>query len=127
MNNMVCFNFMKNLNKTICFDIDNIICKTIKSNYKKSKPIKKNIKFINQLYDQGHTIKFFTARYMGRNKENQKKTYQAGFKKTYNQLMKWNIKFHILIMGKPSFDICVDDRAVGFKKNWHKNFHKFIK
>ena len=35
MNNMVCFNFMKNLNKTICFDIDNIICKTIKSNYKK--------------------------------------------------------------------------------------------
>ena len=55
---MVYFNYMKNLNKSICLDIDNVICKTIKSNYKKSKPIKKNIKFINHLYDQGHTTKF---------------------------------------------------------------------
>ena len=30
--------------KTICFDIDGVICVTKKSNYKKSTPIKKNIK-----------------------------------------------------------------------------------
>ena len=38
---------MKNLKKSICFDIDNVICKTVKSNYIKSKPIKKNRKFKN--------------------------------------------------------------------------------
>ena len=33
--------------KTICFDIDNVICKTNKTrNYSKSVPIKKNIKVI---------------------------------------------------------------------------------
>ena len=113
--------------KVICFDIDNVICTTKGRNYHQAKPKSQVIKTINKLYENGHYIKIFTARYMGRNKENQKKAYQVGFKKTYNQLMKWHIKFHILIMGKPTFDICVDDRAVGFKKNWHKNFHKFIK
>ena len=34
------------MKKTICFDIDNTICKTVKSDYKKSKPIVKNIKCI---------------------------------------------------------------------------------
>ena len=58
------------MKKTICFDIDNTICKTIKSDYKKSKPIIKNIKCINDLYNQGHIIKIFTARYMGRTNEN---------------------------------------------------------
>ena len=39
--------------KTICFDVDNIICKTnTKRNYLNSKPIKKNIKVINKLYDK---------------------------------------------------------------------------
>ena len=28
----------------ICFDIDGVICKTYKSNYAQSKPIKSNIK-----------------------------------------------------------------------------------
>ena len=38
---------MKNDKKTICFDIDNVICKTFKSNYAKSKPLIENINFIN--------------------------------------------------------------------------------
>ena len=58
------------MKKTICFDIDNTICKTVKSDYKKSKPIVKNIKCINDLYNQGHIIKIFTARYMGRTNDN---------------------------------------------------------
>ena len=35
--------------KTICFDLDNVICKTLGNNYKSSLPIKKNIKTINKL------------------------------------------------------------------------------
>ena len=49
-----------------CFDIDNVICKTTNKNYKTSKPNKKSIKKISQLYESEHIIKFF----MGRNKEN---------------------------------------------------------
>ena len=51
-----------------CFDIDNVICKN--KNYKTSKPNKKAISKINELYENGHFIKLFTGRYMGRNKEN---------------------------------------------------------
>ena len=75
--------------KIICFDIDNVICKTVKSNYIKSKPIKKNIRFINHLYYQGHTIKIFTARYMGRTGDNaveakKKAKKKLGWFPTYN-------------------------------------------
>ena len=58
------------MSKILCFDIDNVICKTKKNNYKNSKPNKRAIKKINQLYDQGYIIKIFTSRYMGRNNEN---------------------------------------------------------
>ena len=45
--------------KAIFLDIDGVICKTIKSNYKNSKPNFKVIKFINKLYDQGFYIIIF--------------------------------------------------------------------
>lgn len=60
--------------KTICFDIDNVICKTDRlRDYSKSVPIKKNIKIINKAYDKGCNIILYTARYMGRCKGNIKK------------------------------------------------------
>ena len=40
---------MKN-RKIICFDIDGVICNTDRNKYTSSKPIKKNIKVINELY-----------------------------------------------------------------------------
>ena len=64
---------------------------------------------------------------MGRNNENINKAKKNGYKLTINQLKKWNIKFHILIMGKPSFDIYIDDKAFGFNKNWQEKFKKMIK
>ena len=36
--------------KIFCFDIDNTICKTFKSNYSKSTPNKKAIEIINGLH-----------------------------------------------------------------------------
>ena len=65
---------MKNNKKTFCFDLDNTICKTSKNNYKSSKPIKKSILIINSLYNSGHIIKIFTARYMGRTNDDQIKS-----------------------------------------------------
>ena len=113
--------------KIICFDIDGVICATNKSNYDKSKPKKKVIKYINNLFEDGYEIKIFTARYMGRNSENSKKVYKMGYKKTLNQLKKWNLKFNRLILGKPSYDIFVDDKALGFKNNWINDLNKIIK
>ena len=42
------------MRKIICFDLDNVICKTLNNNYKLSKPIKKTVKIINRLHKEGH-------------------------------------------------------------------------
>ena len=58
---------ISHLNKKLCFDIDGVICAANKKNdYKSAKPIKKNIHFINKLYNNGYEITIFTARYMGK-------------------------------------------------------------
>ena len=107
-----------------CFDLDNVICETKKNDYNSSKPNKKAIKLINNLYTQGHYIKVFTARYMGRNNQNQKKARLQGLNLTSKQLTNWKILYHELIMGKPSYDIFVDDKAFGFQKKWVNSLGK---
>jgi len=113
--------------KKLCFDIDGVICKTKKGNYKNSKPNYKVIKVINRLYDQGNFIIIFTARYMGRSKENIFVAKKRGYKFTNNQLKKWGLKFNKLIFGKPSFDIVIDDKSIFYKKNWFKEFKLYLK
>ena len=115
---------MKKKIKIICFDIDNVICKTSGNDYERSKPDKTGIKIINNLYDKGFYIKIFTARYMGRSKENIKKVANKK-NETENYLKKWGLKFDELIMGKPSYDIFVDDKAFGFSSKWKKYFEKY--
>ena len=109
---------------TLCFDIDNTICKTSGNNYSISKPIKKNIKVINALHKKGHKIIIFTARHMTTTNGKIKEVYDMGYKKTYNQLTKWGLKFDELIMGKPSYDLFVDDKNMGFTKNWSEKIKK---
>jgi capsule biosynthesis phosphatase len=105
--------------KTICFDIDGIICTSSNNNdYIKSKPIKKNIKIINKLYDKGFLIIIFTGRYMGRNNNNIYKAKKQGLKLTMLQLRKWKVKYNKLFMGKPSYDLFIDDKSIFFKKQW---------
>jgi hypothetical protein len=109
--------------KILCFDLDNVICKTTKNYYKKSKPIRKVVKYINYLYEKGYTIKIYTARYMGRNKDNSKliKASQKNF--TKKQLKKWGVKYNKIFFGKPSFDILFDDKSYNFNFKWaKKNF-----
>ena len=110
-------------NKKVCFDIDGIICYTKNSDYRKSKPIKKNINFINKLYEQGFAINIYTARFMGRNKDNVALAKKEGYKFTLLQLKKWNVKYNNLFFGKPSSDIYIDDKDLNFKKNWIKILH----
>tara|TARA_B100000035_G_C20861823_1_gene492230 strand:- start:280 stop:615 length:336 start_codon:yes stop_codon:yes gene_type:complete len=104
--------------KTLAFDIDGVICKTSNSDYENSIPNEKAIKKINNLYNKGHKIIIFTARFMGRTDDNISKAYEIGFDFTTNQLKKWNVKYTKLIMGKPSFDLLIDDKAINYDENW---------
>ena len=63
---------------------------------------------------------------MGRNNENIKKAKKQGYKFTFRQLKKWNLKFHTLIFGKPTFDFLIDDRSIDFNKNFVKKLKKFL-
>ena len=113
--------------KTICFDIDGVICKTINSNYKSSVPIKKNIKVINDIYNKGYIVKIFTARCMGRNFDNIEKAEKQIKKTTLKQLKEWKVDYHKIFFGKPSYDLFVDDKSLFFKKNWSSLLKKKIK
>ena len=110
--------------KTICFDIDNVICLTKNSNYKKSLPIKSAIKKINELFNKGHKIILFTARFMGRTQQSKKKSHKLGYNLTKKQLSTWGVKYNKLIMGKPSYDLIIDDLSIYFKKSWYKDIDR---
>ncbi len=107
--------------KIICFDIDGVICKTTGNRYDKSKPNKKVINLVNQLFKKNRII-LFTSRFMGRNKDNTALAKKQGYEFTKKQLKKWKLKYHVLKFGKPSYDIFIDDKSFDFKKDWYTKF-----
>lgn len=110
--------------KIIIFDIDNTLARTVATKYNLAKPIKSRIKIINELYDKGNIIKIFTSRYMGKCNGNVRLIKKKFYKKTINQLNNWGLKYHELIMGKPIFDIFIDDKAFNSKD---KKLKKILK
>lgn len=111
----------------ICFDLDGVICLTKKNHYHLSRPIKKNIKKINSLFNKGFTVKIFTARFMGRSNENALVAKAKGLNMTKKQLKKWGVRYDKLIFGKPSYDLFIDDKSVFFKKNWTSEVDKKLR
>jgi len=96
-----------------CFDMDETICLTPSSRkYEEAMPYLQVIKKINELYDSGHEISIFTSRggtsgkYYG--------------KLSLAQLDAWGVKYHKFRLGKPSYDLFVDDKAVSAKQ-WRAN------
>lgn len=88
-------------------DIDNTICYNKDSDYVNSTPDIARIAQINQLYDDGHEIHYYTARGGNSGKDWSELTRQ--------QLTEWGCRFHSLNLGKPVYDVWVDDRAVNAK------------
>jgi uncharacterized HAD superfamily protein len=105
--------------KTYCFDIDGVICSTKGNDYKNSQPIYKSIRKINELYFSGNIILVFTSRFMGRSNDNAVLAKKKGYQFTFKQLKKWELNFHKLIFGKPSFNIIIDDKSLFFRKDWY--------
>ncbi len=92
----------------IYMDIDNTICNTDQTlpsplKYEQASPIAERIAKVNKLYDDGHTITYWTSRGNNSNQD------LLGL--TMKQLEAWGCKYHSLKMGKPSFDLFVDDKA----------------
>lgn len=93
-------------------DIDGTLCSKNEINYSMAVPFTDRIKKINELYDQGNHITLFTARGMNTYNGNIKEVYLHYYDFTIDQLKKWEVKYHILIMGKPSGDFYIDDKGI---------------
>jgi uncharacterized HAD superfamily protein len=102
--------------KTYVVDIDGTICtKSCElqgNDYTKSKPLRKRIEKINDLYDEGNKIIYMTARGMGRHNNNPLAAIQDFYIFTAKQLKNWGCKYHHLFLGKPSADVYIDDKGI---------------
>ena len=89
----------------IYVDIDETICQPPEDrNYSLAVPIVENVKKINKLYDEGHTIVYWTARGSG--------TGIDWSEITKDQFKTWGVKHHELKFGKPVYDLFIDDKNV---------------
>ena len=92
----------------IYIDIDETICDSpLNRDYSQAVPMANRINKVNQLYDEGNTIVYWTARGSG-----------SGIdwsEVTTNQLEQWGAKHHELKLGKPVYDLFICDKAVESK------------
>ena len=92
----------------IYVDIDETICfYEGERDYKKAIPSIKNIKKINDLFEQDNEIIYWTAR-----ASVHKNKYQEYYNLTLIQLNNWGCKFNKLIIGeKPDYDLLICDKT----------------
>ena len=90
-------------------DIDGTICTNTDGAYEDAQPLpQENIKKINQLYNEGNTVIYWTARgsvtgidWLGLTKK---------------QLKMWGVKHHDVRVGKPHYDLFICDKAINSER-----------
>ena len=109
---LIVYNNMDNI-KIIFVDIDETICHYNQKqkyaaigsiDYSTAIPNKNRIDKINKLYEDGKTIVYWTSR--------GSRTGINWFELTYNQLKEWGCKFNELRLGKPHYDLFIDDKNI---------------
>jgi dTDP-glucose 4,6-dehydratase len=93
----------------IYVDIDDTICTTLGTNYQTAVPIKEAIDKVNLLYEAGNIIVYWTARGTV--------TGIDWRDLTEKQLLSWGAKYTELKMGKPAYDVFIDDKNIN-SKDW---------
>ena len=89
----------------IFVDIDETICYySDERRYDLALPIYENINKINKLFDEGHSITYWTARgYVSK---------IDWYQVTKSQLNEWGCKYHKLSVGeKPAYDLLICDKT----------------
>lgn len=86
-------------------DVDETICTSPPDrNYANAVPMKDRIEHINDLYDSGHIIIYWTARGA---------TTGIDWREvTEKQFEKWGVKYHELHLDKPAYDLFIDDKNI---------------
>jgi len=84
-------------------DLDNTLCQTIDGDYLNATPIYDRISKVNELKNSGHHITIWTARGSRSGIDYSDLTKQ--------QLIEWDICHDELKLGKPDFDIMIDDKC----------------
>lgn len=98
---------MKTDKRRYFIDIDGTICNITASDYPNSQPNKQKIRVFNELYQQGHEVHYWTGRgsVSGKNWD----------KFTKQQLESWGVLYTSINMGKPHYDVWIDDKAINVK------------
>lgn len=94
----------------IMFDIDNTIVTTNGKDYSHCIPKPEMLSLINELYNAGYIVNFFTSRFIGKNNGDIIEAYKEGYESTLKQLKNFGFKFHNLYLGKPGCHIFIDDK-----------------
>lgn len=87
-----------------CFDLDGTLCTPCPEDYSQAVPFRERVNKVNDLFDEGHHIKIYTARGSLTGLDHQSLTVQ--------QLNHWGVQYHELIVGKPFADLYIDDKAI---------------
>ena len=103
--------------KIIMVDIDGTICKQEGDpgdandayGYKKTVPFPKRIEYLNSLHDDGHFIHYWTARGCWNAIDH--------LQETREQLDSWGVKYNDVAVFKPFYDVWIDDKAVGVRRD----------
>ena len=91
-------------------DLDNTLCVTKNKDYANAKPIEQRIEYVNQLKKEGHKIVIWTARGSASGID-----YKDLVKK---QLDSWNVNYDEILLGKPDYDIYIDDKSFNVDSFW---------
>ena len=107
--------------KIIYVDVDGTICENLEdmkekqpdATYADAKPFHNRIKIINELFDEGHEIHYWTARGV-----------HSGIdwtELTKTQFLKWGVKYTELhVGGRPHFDMYICDKSYNAASFFHR-------
>ncbi len=88
----------------VCFDIDGTLCTNTDGRYEEAQPYPEVIAEVARVRAAGHRIILYTAR---------GNTTGVDWRElTLRQLAAWGVQYDDLVLGKPTADVYIDDRAV---------------